>query len=139
MKYYQGRLIDHVHLKVSDFKCSLNFYKNVLESLGLELEFDENEKSFFLDELYASEEQARPTQGLHLAFQASSKEAVNRFYEAGLKAGGTCNGAPGFRNYHAGYYACFLLDPDGNNIEAKFDCLAEKSADSLTVTRRKSV
>ncbi|WP_340481427.1 VOC family protein [Vibrio anguillarum] len=138
MKYYQGRLIDHVHLKVSNFECSLSFYKSILYPLGLEFEFDVNTRSFFLDELYVSEDSSRPTQGLHLAFQAQSEEAVNAFYEAGLRIGSTCNGSPGFRNYHAGYYACYLLDPDGNNIEAKFDSLAEKAADSVEVTRRKN-
>ncbi|EGQ8517855.1 VOC family protein [Vibrio parahaemolyticus] len=138
MKYYQGRLIDHVHLKVSNFECSLSFYKSILAALGLELEFDVHTRSFFLDELYVSEDPSRPTKGLHLAFQALSEEAVNAVYEAGLQTGATCNGAPGFRNYHVGYYACYLFDPDGNNIEAKFDSLAEKVAGSVVVTRRKN-
>lgn len=59
---------------------------------------------------------------------------VEAFHKAGLAAGGTDNGAPGERPYHPGYYAAFLLDPDGNNIEAVFHGEAERSAASVVVT-----
>jgi catechol 2,3-dioxygenase-like lactoylglutathione lyase family enzyme len=57
---------------------------------------------------------------VHLAFRAADQQEVDRFYAAAVGAGGTDNGAPGFRDYHPGYYAAFVLDPDGNNIEAVF-------------------
>ncbi len=59
---------------------------------------------------------------------------VDAFYKAGLAAGGTDNGAPGERPYHPGYYAAFLLDPDGNNIEAVHHGPAKRSAASVTIT-----
>ena len=58
---------------------------------------------------------------------------VERFYETGLQHGGTDNGPSGVRNYHSGYYAAFLLDPDGNNIEAVFHGPARRSAASVKV------
>jgi len=61
------------------------------------------------------------TRDLHLCFQAGSRDMVQAFHAAGLANGGRDNGAPGVRDYHPGYYAAFLLDPDGNNIEAKLD------------------
>jgi catechol 2,3-dioxygenase-like lactoylglutathione lyase family enzyme len=70
----------------------------------------------------------------HLAFQAGSREVVERFHAEGLAAGGRDNGAPGERPYHPGYYAAFLLDPDGNNIEAVYHGPAERSAPSVKVS-----
>lgn len=61
------------------------------------------------------------TTGLHICLQARDRAMVARAHAAGLQAGGRDNGAPGLRNYHAGYFAAFLLDPDGNNIEIKAD------------------
>ncbi len=136
MKYYQGRLVDHLHLKVSDFEKSLCFYKNVLGSLGFQVQTDTDNRCFYFDELYVSEDSQFPTKGLHFAVQAPKKEAVDEFYRLGLINGGTDNGKPGERNYHNGYYACYLLDPDGNNIEAKFDMYARKSAESIEVVRK---
>jgi len=71
---------------------------------------------------------------VHLAFQAKDRATVDRFYKEGLKAGGRDNGAPGERQYHPGYYAAFLFDPDGNNIEAVYHGPAERSAKSVEVT-----
>jgi catechol 2,3-dioxygenase-like lactoylglutathione lyase family enzyme len=66
--------------------------------------------------LYAGE---RPVAGVHLAFSAPSREAVNAFHAAAMEAGGRDNGAPGPRpEYHAGYYGAYVFDPDGNNVEA---------------------
>ena len=59
---------------------------------------------------------------------------MERFHRDGLAAGGRDNGAPGERDYHPGYYAAFLLDPDGNNVEAVYHGPAERSADAVTVT-----
>ena len=78
--------------------------------------------------------QGRATGRCHLAFQARDRVMVEAFHKAGLAAGGTDNGAPGERSYHPGYYAAFLLDPDGNNIEAVFHGEAERSAASVVVT-----
>ena len=73
---------------------------------------------------------------MHFAFQTASREDVHRFYEAALAAGGTDNGAPGERHYHPGYFAAFILDPDGNNIEAVHHGEAERSAESIVVKPR---
>jgi catechol 2,3-dioxygenase-like lactoylglutathione lyase family enzyme len=71
----------------------------------------------------------------HIAFQAADREMVDHFYTAGLQAGGKDNGAPRERaRYHPGYYAAFLLDPDGNNIEAVYHGEAERSATSVKLT-----
>jgi hypothetical protein len=59
-----------------------------------------------------------PTQNLHLCFYAREKEQVDAFHEAGVKARFRSNGSPGYRDYAPGYYAAYLLDPDGNNVEA---------------------
>ena len=70
----------------------------------------------------------------HLAFQAQDRAQVDAFYQAALANGGRDNGAPGERPYHPGYYAAFVLDPDGNNIEAVFHGEAKRSAPSVKVT-----
>ena len=75
-----------------------------------------------------------PVSSVHLAFQAADQETVRRFYQAALAAGGRDNGKPGERPYHAGYYAAYVLDPDGNNIEAVFHGPAERSAESVVIT-----
>ena len=131
MEYNFGRLIDHVHLVVSDLAKSREFYRAVLASLGREIS-SEGEGFFFADEMFVSEGENRTH--VHLAFQADGPEAVQRFYQAGLAAGGSDNGAPGERHYHPGYYAAFVLDPDGNNIEAVYHGPSERSAASVVVT-----
>lgn len=90
-------------------------------------------------ELRAAAELSQAAQGHltgrhHLAFQARDRKMVEAFYRAGLEAGGRDNGKPGERPYHPGYYAAFLLDPDGNNIEAVFHGEAKRSAESVVVT-----
>ncbi|MFM5768775.1 VOC family protein [Aeromonas caviae] len=70
----------------------------------------------------------------HLAFQAQDRATVDRFYQAALAHGGQDNGAPGERAYHPGYYAAFVLDPDGNNIEAVYHGEAKRSAGSVVIT-----
>ena len=89
---------------------------------------------FCFDEFYVAEGDD-PVTNLHLAFQAESIEQVQAFYEAGLKAGGKDNGAPGYREYHDNYYAAFLIDPDGNNIEAVCDVGTERSSESVVISR----
>lgn len=131
MEFHQGRLIDHVHLRVSDLEASKRFYRAVLETIGIELT-SERESSFSADELYVSDD-GEPTSGLHLAFQAADAETVQRFYDAALEAGGRDNGRPGHRDYHEGYYAAYVIDPDGNNVEAVFHGEATRSAPSVVV------
>ena len=90
------------------------------------------------DELVISSAESQAAQGMltgrvHLALQGKDRAAIEAFYRAGLAAGGRDNGAPGERSYHPGYYAAFLVDPDGNNIEAVFHGPAERSADSVSI------
>jgi catechol 2,3-dioxygenase-like lactoylglutathione lyase family enzyme len=121
-----GRLIDHLHLRVRDVEASRRFYKAALGALGIELDRDEPDH-FVVDELYVDAADGY-TSRVHLAFQAADRAAVDRFHAAGLAAGGRYNGAPGERGYHPGYYAAFLLDPDGSNIEAVFHGPSVRSA-----------
>ena len=134
MKYHQGRLIDHIGFHVSDLEASKTFYFAILDALGKSDDFGSDEDCFYFDELYIGASRP-PTNSLHIAFQANSIEQVQAFFEAGLKAGGRDNGKPGYREYHSAYYAAFLLDPDGNNIEAVCDVGAQRSSESITVKR----
>jgi catechol 2,3-dioxygenase-like lactoylglutathione lyase family enzyme len=91
-EYHFGRLIDHVHLRVADLEASKRFYRATLGALGRELIW-ECEEAFAADELFVSAD-GPPTEGLHIAFQAPDREAVHRFHEAALAAGGRDNGVP---------------------------------------------
>jgi catechol 2,3-dioxygenase-like lactoylglutathione lyase family enzyme len=126
---HAGRLLDHVHLRVVDLEASKRFYAAVAEVFGLD-PIREGEGWFSLDELFASSD-GPPTANLHLAFQAADRELVKRFHEAALAAGGIDNGGPGERAYHPGYYAAYVLDPDGNNVEAVYHGPVERSAPSV--------
>jgi len=135
---HRGRLIDHLQLVVPDLARSKRFYLAVLEALGVPLG-GEGPGFFWADELFVSDLASPASAGAstgrtHLAFQAADRQAVERFYRAGLAAGGKDHGAPGERPYHPGYYAAFLLDPDGNNIEAVYHGPAQRSAASVQVT-----
>jgi catechol 2,3-dioxygenase-like lactoylglutathione lyase family enzyme len=132
MEYHQGRLVDHVHLIVRDLEASKRFYRAVLDVLGIPVG-DDSAEFFWADELFISAS-ASPTTRLHLAFQAKDRDTVHRFHAAALAAGGRDNGGPGERDYHPGYYGAFVLDPDGNNIEAVFHGPANRSAPSVVVT-----
>jgi catechol 2,3-dioxygenase-like lactoylglutathione lyase family enzyme len=132
VEHHFGRLIDHVHLRVRDLEASKRFYRAALEALGRGLT-RESESAFLADELYVSDD-GEPTERLHLAFQAPDREAVQRFHEAAVGAGGRDNGRPGERDYHPGYYAAYVFDPDGNNVEAVHHGPAERSAASVVVT-----
>jgi catechol 2,3-dioxygenase-like lactoylglutathione lyase family enzyme len=133
MEIALGRLIDHVHLRVRDLEASRRFYQAVLRATGRDFT-SQSPDHFSSDELWVDRADAAPSQ-VHLAFQARDRAAVNSFHAAGLAAGGRDNGGPGPRSYHPGYYAAFLLDPDGNNIEAVHHGPARRSADSLTIVR----
>ena len=134
MAYHTGRLIDHIHLRSRHFALARHFYGQILSVLGVPFSAS-GERWFQADELFVDAADARtPVSRVHLAFQAPDRETVDRFYEVALISGGTDNGKPGPRDYHPGYYACFVLDPDGNNIEAVFHGPAMRSAPSVVIT-----
>lgn len=117
------RVIDHFEIKVAAFEECRAFYMNALEPLGIELKWsDENAAGFGL----SSEPNVRflieegvSNSTCHIAFSALDKRQVTAFHEAGLSAGGKCNGKPGLRSHYApNYYAAFLIDPEGNNVES---------------------
>ena len=135
---HRGRLIDHIQLVVRDLAASRRFYEAVLQVLGVPIG-GTAEDYFWSDELFISSADSRAAQGKltgrhHLAFQAKDHAMVDAFHKAGLAAGGKDNGAPGERPYHPGYYAAFLLDPDGNNIEAVHHGAHTRSAASVKIT-----
>ena len=135
---HRGRLIDHLQLVVRDLAASRRFYGAVLDVLGVPLG-GEGEGYFWADELFVSTAHGEAAQGAltgrqHLAFQAADRAMVDAFHRAALANGGTDNGAPGLRDYHPAYYAAFVLDPDGNNIEAVFHGEADRSAASVKIT-----
>ena len=135
---HRGRLFDHVQLVVRDLAASQAFYTAVLQALQVPMG-GADEGYFWADELFVSSADSPAAQGhltgrTHLAFQARDRAMVDAFYRAALAHGGTDNGAPGERAYHPGYYAAFVLDPDGNNIEAVFHGEAQRSAPSVKIT-----
>jgi catechol 2,3-dioxygenase-like lactoylglutathione lyase family enzyme len=137
MDLHRGRLVDHIQLVVQNLDDSRRFYEAVLGVLGIPVVHG-GEGFFWADELAITSANSKAAAGkltgrVHLAFQAGDRAAVDRFHEAGLAAGGTDIGAPGERDYHPGYYAAFLLDPDGNNIEVVHPGPANRSADSVVI------
>jgi catechol 2,3-dioxygenase-like lactoylglutathione lyase family enzyme len=121
-------MLDHVGIRVSDYTRSKMFYAKALAPLGIDLMmevtpqmiggeishagFGAEKKPFF----WISNGEGR---GTHIAFATNARAAVDAFYQAALAAGGRDNGTPGLRpHYHANYYGAFVLDPDGNNVEA---------------------
>jgi catechol 2,3-dioxygenase-like lactoylglutathione lyase family enzyme len=131
MEFHVGRLIDHVHIRVSDLDASRRFYGAIAEVLGLEVR--QLHTLVMIDEFVLSDD-GPPTSGLHIAFQTPDRETVDRFHPAAIAAGGTDNGPPGERPYHPGYYAAFVLDPDGNNVEAVNHGPAKRSAPDVVIT-----
>jgi catechol 2,3-dioxygenase-like lactoylglutathione lyase family enzyme len=116
-------MFDHVGLKARDFRTSLAFYRAVLAPLGYEAQqVDEVGRSAGFGPkgtvaLWLSE--GSPRSSAHLAFASPSRAGVESFFEAGLRSGGKDNGKPGLRpDYGKDYYAAFVIDPDGNNVEA---------------------
>ncbi|MGO9490289.1 MAG: VOC family protein [Solirubrobacteraceae bacterium] len=116
-------MLDHIGFGVGDYSRSKAFYETALEPLGITLlaesggpsaGFGERGKPYFW-----VRDRSPVVTGLHVAFEVQQRETVHAFHAAGLAAGGIDNGAPGPRPiYHPDYYAAFILDPDGNNIEA---------------------
>lgn len=134
---HRGRLIDHLQLVVRDLKASQEFYTAVLGVLEIPI-VGTTEDFFWADELVVSSADSPAALGVltgrhHLAFQAKDRAAVDAFYRAALAHGGRDNGAPGERAYHPGYYAAFVLDPDGNNIEVVHHGEAQRSAPSVVI------
>ena len=123
-------MIDHIGMPVRDLAGATEFYLEALAPLGIGIVmqvsaeqsghgaavgFGANGKPFF----WIGEGERLGGDHVHVAFAAPSREAVDAFYRAGLAAGGKDNGPPGLRpHYHANYYAAFVLDADGNNVEA---------------------
>lgn len=116
-------MFDHVKFGVSDYAGSKAFFLKALKPLGVTAG-SEGEPSYGIELcgktesslcLYQAKDKPAP---LHIAFVADTREQVKAFYRAALEAGGRDNGAPGLRpNYHANYYAAFVIGPDGHNIE----------------------
>ncbi len=135
---HRGRLIDHIQLVVRDLSASRRFYEAIFDALKVPIG-GTGEGYFWIDELFVSgidspEAAGKLTGRHHIAFQAADHAMVEAFYRAGLAAGGKDNGGPGERAYHPGYFAAFLLDPEGNNIEAVHHGAAERSAPSVKIT-----
>ncbi|HLX21034.1 MAG TPA: VOC family protein [Gaiellaceae bacterium] len=115
-------MFDHIGLNVRDVPASMGFYEAALAPLGYRLLRSSDTRAIFSagDKPEFIVIGREPLGGsTHLAFAAADRPTVDAFYAAGLAAGGTDNGGPGIREqYHASYYAAFVFDPDGNNIEA---------------------
>jgi len=133
MEFHTGRLIDHVHLRVADLDASKRFYRAVFTALGKADVFVDAPDHFSADELWVDKADDQVSR-VHLAFQAADRAVVDEFYRAAMQAGGRDHGRPGERNYHPGYYGAFVLDPDGNNVEAVFHGPATRSAASVVIT-----
>jgi catechol 2,3-dioxygenase-like lactoylglutathione lyase family enzyme len=112
------RIFDHVDLHAGDYSESVRFYEAVLAPLGIRKLSEDDEAACFAN-LNVVRGRA-PTANLHVCFHARATEQVDRFHRAGVEAGFRSNGAPGYRDYAPGYYAAFLLAPDGNNVEALY-------------------
>ncbi len=118
-------IIDHVGLRVSDFERARDFYREALATLGIELLADfahgrDRHAGFGTDRpTFWISSGTRKQGDSHVAFTAASRAEVEAFWSVAKSMGGTDNGAPGIRaQYHPNYYGAFVLDPDGNNIEA---------------------
>jgi catechol 2,3-dioxygenase-like lactoylglutathione lyase family enzyme len=134
-QFHRGRLIDHVQLRVADLDASKRFYKAVLGAMGYPDKLLEGPTFFAADELYVDKADG-PVSRTHLAFLAPNRDVVHAFHRAAIEAGGKDNGPPGERKYHPGYYAAFVLDPDGNNIEAVYHGPSDRSAASVVFTAK---
>jgi catechol 2,3-dioxygenase-like lactoylglutathione lyase family enzyme len=114
-------MIDHFNLPVADLDRSSRFYRDALAPLGYPFLMRDGEAIGFGVNAwrFGIVAIASPIPPLHLAFEAKCREQVDRFFEAALAAGGRSLGAPGIRpHYDANYYAAYVTDPDGHNIEA---------------------
>jgi catechol 2,3-dioxygenase-like lactoylglutathione lyase family enzyme len=115
-------MLDHIGLRTKKFDALVRFYETCLAPLGYaKLSAYEGGAGFGKDEipsLWIGASQDGPS-SVHLAFESPTRKAVDAFYDAAIAGGAKDNGKPGIRaDYSANYYAAFLIDPDGNNIEA---------------------
>ena len=131
----RGLPIDHVKLPVTDLDASRGFYTAAFGPLGWKLVYDGPRSLGFGagdggedDEPFAVELAAAPAARTHVALTARDRGQVDAFHAAAVAAGGRDNGAPGDRPYGGVYYAAFVLDPDGHNIEAVFHGEGDRSA-----------
>jgi catechol 2,3-dioxygenase-like lactoylglutathione lyase family enzyme len=124
---YHGRvragdaLVDHLWIRVADLSASRRFYETIAPTLALELRSTRPEERFHVvgdDRSFALVRGESPTAHVHLAFPAPDDATVDAFHRTALDAGFRDNGAPGLRPHGPGYYGAYVLDPDGNNIEA---------------------
>ncbi|MBM4210992.1 MAG: VOC family protein [Gammaproteobacteria bacterium] len=122
------KLFNHVQIKVKDLDRSRKFYDPVMAALGYQVVLEINDvvigygtSVHDMFEIRQFDEKSPLSQHVHIAFNASCKENVDAFYNNALDGGGKCNGKPGFRpEYEEGYYAAFVIDPNGHNIEAVY-------------------
>lgn len=118
---WSQHVVDHLDLHAGDYEASVRFYATVLTPLGIPSWAEDTEAERATCFTRVNVVDRRPaTSGLHLCFTARSREEVDDFHRAGIDAGFRSNGEPGYRDYGPGYYAAFLVDPDGNNIEALY-------------------
>jgi catechol 2,3-dioxygenase-like lactoylglutathione lyase family enzyme len=122
-------MLDHIGFSVSNVNASRAFYEMALKPLGIKIVMEVTPEMTGADESHFGfgtgkpffwiGSYKKPSPGVHVAFAAESRKVVDEFYAAAIAAGGKDNGAPGVRaHYHENYYGAFVLDPDGNNIEA---------------------
>jgi catechol 2,3-dioxygenase-like lactoylglutathione lyase family enzyme len=114
-------MIDHVTANVSDFDQAKNFYSLALAPLGYSMQMEFGDAAGFgsgegIPDFWIGVNEERGA--THVAFTAKDRATVDAFFEAATAAGGNDNGAPGLRHYHENYYAAYVHDADGNNIEA---------------------
>lgn len=122
------KLFNHVQIKVKDLENSRRFYDEIMRVLGYHVVLDiENMVIGYgtnvhdMLEIRQANNEALLSQSVHLAFNARNKQSVDDFYRTAIGKGAKCHGKPGFRpEYEAGYYAAFVVDPDGHNIEAVY-------------------
>ena len=125
------QLLDHVSITVRSLGGAKPFYRAVMSALGAAVAYDRADAMGFgernrpYDDLHTylsvfESKSASSDPRRHWCFRAASQAQVDAFHAAGLSSGGTSEGAPGLRTYHPGYYAAFLLDPEGNKVEAVF-------------------
>ena len=113
-------MIAHTSMPVSNYSAAKSFYQDVLKPLGYKNNMESGHSAGFNDgrntDFWISEE--KTVVPMHLAFRARTQKQVEAFYKAALAAGAKDNGGPGYRDYSPGYFAAFVLDSDGHNIEA---------------------
>ncbi|NQY42047.1 MAG: VOC family protein [Legionellales bacterium] len=120
------KLFNHIQIKVEDLEISKNFYDSIMKILGYQtvLEIDNTVVGYGTSvhdmfEIRQASNESKLSVAVHIAFNAASMQQVELFYQTAMENGAKCNGIPGFRpEYEDGYYSAFIIDPDGNNVEA---------------------